>query len=139
MGTGNGNGYSRNPSLLQSPARLSDILEDSESRLIASLDRSVKFFSEVHRVLGKRLGSWVDSIRDQTALPLRLELWNGKTVDFERHAPKVTIRVPKVSALSYLLQPSLFNLGKAYVAGEIGVEGRANEIISVAMRLPAIP
>lgn len=45
----------------------------------------------------KKLGSWVDSIRDQTALPLRVELWNGQQVDFGRHALKVTIRVPKVS------------------------------------------
>jgi len=79
----------------------------------------------------KKLGSWVDSIRDQTALPLRLELWNGQQVDFDRHAPKVTIRVPKVSALGYLLQPSLFNLGKAYVEGEIEVEGKANDSLSV--------
>lgn len=83
----------------------------------------------------KKLGSWVDSIRDQTALPLRLELWNGQQVDFDRHAPKVTIRVPNVSALGYLLQPSLFNLGKAYVEGEIEVDGKVNEIISVGNAL----
>lgn len=83
----------------------------------------------------KKLVSWVDSIRDQTALPLRLELWNGQKLDFDRHAPKVTIRVPKATALGYLLQPSLFNLGKAYVEGEIEVEGRVNEIISVGNAL----
>ncbi|GAB3539102.1 cyclopropane-fatty-acyl-phospholipid synthase family protein [Noviherbaspirillum agri] len=83
----------------------------------------------------KKLVSWVDSIRDQTALPLRLELWNGQQVDFDRHAPKVTIRVPKATALGYLLRPSLFNLGKAYVEGEIEVEGRAHEIISVGNAL----
>lgn len=83
----------------------------------------------------KKLGSWVDSIRDHTALPLRLELWNGQQVDFGQHAPQVTIRVPRLSALSYLLRPSLFNLGKAYVEGEIEVEGRANEIISVGNAL----
>jgi len=83
----------------------------------------------------KKLVSWVDSIRDQTALPLRLELWNGQKLDFDRHAPKVTIRVPKATALGYLLKPSLFNLGKAYVEGEIEVEGRVNEIISVGNAL----
>lgn len=79
----------------------------------------------------KKLVSWVDSIREQAALPLRLELWNGQKVDFGQHVPQVTIKVPHVSALSYLLTPSLFNLGKAYVEGKIEVEGRVNEIISV--------
>lgn len=83
----------------------------------------------------KKLGNWVDSIRSQAALPLRLELWNGQRLDFGQQAPQVTIRVPHVSALSYLLTPSLFNLGKAYVEGEIEVEGRAKEIISVGSAL----
>lgn len=84
----------------------------------------------------KRLGSWVDNIRDHSALPLRLELWNGQQLDFGQHAaPQVTIKVPHASALSYLLRPSLFNLGKAYVEGKIEVEGRANEIISVGSAL----
>jgi cyclopropane-fatty-acyl-phospholipid synthase len=84
----------------------------------------------------KKLGSWVDNIRDRSALPLRLELWNGQRLDFAQHAPpQVTIRVPHVSALSYLLTPSLFNLGKAYVEGKIEVEGHANEIISVGSAL----
>jgi cyclopropane-fatty-acyl-phospholipid synthase len=83
----------------------------------------------------KKLGSWVSNIREQSALPLRLELWNGQRLDFGQHAPQVTIRVPHVSALSYLLTPSLFNLGKAYVEGKIEVEGRANEIISVGSAL----
>ena len=83
----------------------------------------------------KKLVSWVDNIREQAALPLRLELWNGQKVDFGRHLPQVTIKVPHVSALSYLLTPSLFNLGKAYVEGEIEVEGRADQIISIGNAL----
>jgi cyclopropane-fatty-acyl-phospholipid synthase len=84
----------------------------------------------------KKLGSWIDSIRERSALPLRLELWNGQHLDFAQHAPpQVTIRVPHVSALTYLLTPSLSNLGKAYVEGKIEVEGRVNEIISVGSAL----
>jgi cyclopropane-fatty-acyl-phospholipid synthase len=49
--------------------------------------------------------------------------------------PQVTIRVPHASALTYLLTPSLFNLGKAYVEGKIEVEGRAKEIISIGSAL----
>jgi cyclopropane-fatty-acyl-phospholipid synthase len=83
----------------------------------------------------KKLGDWVNSIKDRTALPLRLELWNGQRLDFGQHTPQVTVRVPHVSALSYLLTPSLFNLGKAYVEGKIEVEGKANEIISIGSAL----
>jgi len=85
----------------------------------------------------KKLGNWVDSIRDRTALPLRLELWNGQQLDFGQHAPQVTVKVPHASALSYLLTPSLYNLGKAYVEGKIEVEGRVNEIISIGSALAA--
>ncbi|QDZ28745.1 cyclopropane-fatty-acyl-phospholipid synthase family protein [Noviherbaspirillum sp. UKPF54] len=84
----------------------------------------------------KKLGSWVERIRDRAALPLRLELWNGQQLDFGQYpAPHVTVRVPHASALSYLLTPSLFNLGTAYVEGKIDIEGRANEIISVGNAL----
>ena len=84
----------------------------------------------------KRLGSWVESIRGHSALPLRLELWNGQRLDFTHHVPpQVTVRVPHASSLSYLLTPSLFNLGKAYVEGKIEVEGRVSEIISVGSAL----
>lgn len=83
----------------------------------------------------KRLGSWAESVRSRAALPLRLELWNGQRLDFGQQAPQVTIRVPHASALTYLLTPSLFNLGKAYVEGKIEVEGRAKEIISVGSAL----
>jgi cyclopropane-fatty-acyl-phospholipid synthase len=80
----------------------------------------------------KKLEHWVDHVRDQSALPLRLQLWNGKQFDFGHSAPKVTIRVPHVSSLSYLLKPSLANLGQAYVEGKLEVEGRVPEIIQVA-------
>ncbi|MEN3295601.1 MAG: cyclopropane-fatty-acyl-phospholipid synthase, partial [Burkholderiales bacterium] len=55
----------------------------------------------------KKLGDWVNSIKERSALPLRLELWNGQQLDFGQHAPQVTVRVPHASALSYLLTPSL--------------------------------
>ena len=83
----------------------------------------------------KKLGSWADNIRHQSALPLRLELWNGQQLDFGQQTPQVTVKVPHASALGYLLTPSLINLGKAYVEGKIEVEGRVNEIISVASAL----
>jgi cyclopropane-fatty-acyl-phospholipid synthase len=83
----------------------------------------------------RKLDNWVDHIRSNSALPLRLELWNGQQLDFGQHAPQVTVRVPHASALSYLLTPSLFNLGKAYVEGKIEVEGKVNEIINIGSAL----
>lgn len=80
----------------------------------------------------KRLEHWVDDVRHQSVLPLRLQLWNGRQFDFGHSAPQVTIRVPHVSALAYLLKPSLANLGQAYVEGKLEVEGRVTEIIRVA-------
>lgn len=82
----------------------------------------------------KKLGTWVESLRASAALPLRLELWNGQHLDFGEDA-QVTVRVPHASALSYLMTPSLFNLGKAYVEGKIEVEGKLNEIIAVSNAL----
>lgn len=83
----------------------------------------------------KKLGSWVDSVRTRSALPLRLELWNGQHYDFGQQAPEVTVKVPEPGALGYLLTPSLFNLGKAYVEGKIEVEGRLKEVIAVGSAL----
>lgn len=83
----------------------------------------------------KRLENWIDHIRHNSALPLRLQLWNGREFDFGQSTPQVTIRVPQASSLSYLLTPSLSNLGKAYVEGKLEVEGRVNEIVRIANTL----
>jgi cyclopropane-fatty-acyl-phospholipid synthase len=81
-----------------------------------------------------KLDSWVNQVRHQAALPLRLELWNGKRFDFSQD-PHVTVRVPEASSLPYLLTPSLANLGTAYVEGKLDIEGRVDEIIDVGSAL----
>lgn len=84
----------------------------------------------------RKLGSWAEEIRGKSPVPLRLELWNGQQLDLGTDGEaRVTVRVPRASALSYLLTPSLYNLGRAYVEGEIDVEGRSSEIISVGSEL----
>ena len=85
----------------------------------------------------KKLATWVDDIRRTSAIPLRLELWNGRQFDFCEGVPQVTLRVPHVSSLRYLFNPSLGNLGEAYVEGKIDVAGPLNSIISVANSLAA--
>jgi cyclopropane-fatty-acyl-phospholipid synthase len=82
----------------------------------------------------RRLESWIAGIRGGSSLPLRLELWNGQRFDFGRE-PEVTIRVPQVSSLTYLLKPTLSNLGQAYVEGMLEVEGRVNAMIRLASEL----
>lgn len=83
----------------------------------------------------KRFEHWLDSMRGRTEMPLRLQLWNGRQFDLGRQSPEVTIRVPSPSGLPYLLNPSLENLGRAYVEGKLDVEGRLRPIIEVASEL----
>ncbi|HEU5435001.1 MAG TPA: cyclopropane-fatty-acyl-phospholipid synthase family protein [Telluria sp.] len=84
-----------------------------------------------------RLTSWRDAVRERVAIPLRVVLWNGTELDFSFQAPKVTVHVPRRSALRYLLSPSLYNLGSAYVEGAIDVKGRASDMIAVVNSLAA--
>lgn len=65
------------------------------------------------------------------AVPLRLELWNGRRIDLSP-APTVTVTVPKLSALRYFIAPDLNKLGEAFVEGHIRVEGSIHEIFRVA-------
>jgi cyclopropane-fatty-acyl-phospholipid synthase len=81
-----------------------------------------------------RLSAWSDSLR-QMSLPLRLELWNGQHINFSSESPRVTIHVPSRSAISCLLSPSLYKLGRAYVEGVIDVRGRAADMIAVVNAL----
>ncbi|MEO0318782.1 MAG: hypothetical protein RL404_2459, partial [Pseudomonadota bacterium] len=83
----------------------------------------------------KKLEHWVDAMRARATLPLRLQLWNGRHFDFSARAPEVTIRVPTPASLTYLLNPTLDNLGRAYVEGKLEVEGHLRAIIEVANTL----
>lgn len=84
-----------------------------------------------------QLVDWATELRSQSAIPLRVDLWNGKQLHFCDDEPEVIVRLPKMSALSCLLQASLSNLGTAYVDGTIEVDGSADAIISVANQLAA--
>ena len=86
-----------------------------------------------------KLTAWTTGIRSKQSLPLplRVELWNGQQYDFSSEPPRVTIRVPTPSALRYLLSPSLYSLGRAYVEGAIEVKGRAVDMINLGNALAA--
>ena len=84
-----------------------------------------------------RLSAWSTGVRKNLSLPLRVELWNGQRLDFSPEPPRVTIRIPDAGAVRYLLSPSLYNLGTAYVEGAIDVSGRATDMIAVVGALAA--
>ncbi|KLU27644.1 cyclopropane-fatty-acyl-phospholipid synthase [Caballeronia mineralivorans PML1(12)] len=84
----------------------------------------------------KKLTQWVQDIRDRANLPARLVLWDGQQHDFGSFAaPQVTLHVKSATALPYLLEPSLDNLGEAYVKGKIDIEGKLSDIINISYGL----
>ncbi|TDY23466.1 cyclopropane-fatty-acyl-phospholipid synthase [Paraburkholderia sp. BL6665CI2N2] len=84
----------------------------------------------------KKLANWAEEIRSTSNLPARLVLWNGEHFDFGTFAePHVTLNVRSASALPLLLDPSLDNLGEAYVNGKIDIEGKLTDIIDIGYAL----
>ena len=83
------------------------------------------------------LNAWSTGVRSKMSLPLRVELWDGQHVDLSSEPPRVTIRVPRPSSLRYLLSPSLYNLGRAYVEGALEIRGRAADMIRIGSALSA--
>ncbi|POR56021.1 cyclopropane-fatty-acyl-phospholipid synthase [Paraburkholderia eburnea] len=84
----------------------------------------------------KKLAQWVDEVRNKADLPARLVLWSGQQYDFGHFAaPQVTLKVNSASALPLLLEPSLDNLGEAYVKGKIDIEGKVADIINISYSL----
>jgi cyclopropane-fatty-acyl-phospholipid synthase len=84
-----------------------------------------------------RLSAWSTGVRSKLNVPLRIDLWNGQRFDLSDEPPRVTIKVPGPASLRYLMVPSLYNLGKAYVEGAIDVSGRAMDIINIGSALAA--
>jgi cyclopropane-fatty-acyl-phospholipid synthase len=67
-------------------------------------------------------------------IPLRLALWDGETIDLGSDPSVVlTIHSPEVARL--FLSGQLDRLGDAYVAGQLSVEGKVEDIIAVGIRL----
>jgi len=69
-------------------------------------------------------------------IPLRLALWDGFSFDLGPN-PQVTITVRSLAGLKQFLSPSLSTLGKAYVEGELDIDGEVEQIIEVVAKLAA--
>ncbi len=83
----------------------------------------------------KKLENWVTNFKKESSMPLRVKLWNGKTYDFSNNDPLVTVSVPALESLHYLIKPSLDNLGSAYVEGKLHVDGKLTDMIDIANQM----
>ena len=81
-----------------------------------------------------RLEKLLQQLKTSAAIPLRLELWNGRAFDLSPD-PKVRITLPEPSALRYLLAFDLLTLGEAYIEGRIGVEGPILDVFGVGEQI----
>jgi cyclopropane-fatty-acyl-phospholipid synthase len=79
----------------------------------------------------KRFMKAIEQLRAQVALPLRIELWNGRQFDFGSEH-KVKVSIPTVAALRFFISPNLSKLGEAFVEGHIQVEGTPDHVFKVA-------
>jgi cyclopropane-fatty-acyl-phospholipid synthase len=71
---------------------------------------------------------------DASGLPLALRLWNGE--EFVSASPaKVQLALHSLRALKVLANPSLGGLARAYVEGELDIEGDARDILKVGENL----
>jgi cyclopropane-fatty-acyl-phospholipid synthase len=66
--------------------------------------------------------------------PLRIKFWDGEVFDFTA-APQVTIVLKTPRLLRLFLTGNMSGLGRAYVDGEIEVEGRLQDVLHVGITL----
>jgi len=78
-----------------------------------------------------RIERKIAALKERAPLPLRIELWNGKCYDLGERTP-VTLRIPRVEALKYFVDPDLAKLGEAYIEGHVDVEGPIHEVLRAA-------
>src|SRR5712664_867505 len=78
-----------------------------------------------------RIEREIAALKRRAPLPLRIELWNGKSYDLGERTP-VTLRIPRVEALKYFIDPDLAKLGEAYIEGHVDVEGPIQEVLRAA-------
>lgn len=65
-----------------------------------------------------------------SALPIAVELWTGEHM-MPTLAPRVCVRLRKPASLKALMQPNLGSLARAYVEGELDLDGDIRDILSV--------
>ncbi|WP_296251464.1 C17 cyclopropane fatty acid synthase CfaB [Pseudomonas sp. UBA4194] len=76
----------------------------------------------------------IPSALQNLQLPLRLRLWDGHEFNLGP-TPSVTIVVKDPQVVSQLTHPSLDQLGKAFVEGQVEMEGEISEVIRLCDEL----
>jgi cyclopropane-fatty-acyl-phospholipid synthase len=84
--------------------------------------------------LERRFERTIEKAFARGAIPVRIELWNGRCFDLSPE-PAVTIAIPNQSGLRYFISPDLSKLGEAFVEGHIRVKGPIQDVFNVAERL----
>lgn len=83
-----------------------------------------------------KLKRWAEFFKQQIDIPARLILWDGQQFDFGFFTePKVALHIKTKDALSYLQSPNLNNLAEIYIKGMVDLEGKINDVITVAYAL----
>lgn len=92
------------------------------------------------KVLGAKLQVWMERVRNEFDLPVRLTLWNGTRHDLGSFdTPLVSLRINDIGAIGAFLDPSLDTLGEAYMRESIDIDGKVADIVDVAYKLAALP
>ena len=84
-------------------------------------------------MLESQVERWILSHAGQ-AMPLTIELPSGRRIEMGPK-PTVLLRLRSAPAIRTLLNPTLGNLGTAYVEGDIDLEGPIDDILEVGVRL----
>ncbi|MGA2552216.1 MAG: class I SAM-dependent methyltransferase [Burkholderiaceae bacterium] len=84
-------------------------------------------------MLESQLEKWIISQANQP-LPVALVLPSGQRVELGTPI-KVVMRLRDFSAIRALMNPTLSNLGSAYVEGQLDIDGRIEDIVEVAVGL----
>ena len=84
-------------------------------------------------MLESQIERWIVS-RAGNEMPLAIELPSGRRIEMGPD-PTVLLRLKTATAIRTLLNPTLGNLGTAYVEGEIDLDGRIDDILDVGVRL----
>lgn len=85
-------------------------------------------------MLEQQFGKFLEQLGQKRSVPLSMRLWDGTKVDLSPQ-PLAIVKLNRPSAAQYLLRPTLDKLGRAYVEGEIDVEGRVRDLIAAAEAL----
>ncbi len=78
--------------------------------------------------------TWLRERVADARLPLRVTFWDGEVFDFAGQ-PRVTITLLTPRLMRFFLTSDIARLGRAYVEGEIDVEGRLQDVLQIGIAL----